>query len=193
MSAVSGVRTRLQRIGIGWAAPAAMAIAAVVRTPGLTRPGVLVFDEQYYAPGAAEMLQWGAVHGLAKHPPLGWWLIASGIEVFGFNPLGWRIAALLAGVATVGAVSAAVRRLTGDQRLAFLAGLLCALDGVMFSLGRLAMLDVFVGLFVCARRLGAGRVLGDPGRRSAGAAPRRGRRARRGRVGRLRSSGRWPR
>ncbi len=148
MSASSGVRGRLQQIGIGWAAPAAMTIAAVTRAPGLTRPGVLVFDEQYYAPGAAEMLQWGAVHGLAKHPPLGWWFIASGIEVFGFTPLGWRIAALLAGIATVGAVCAAVRRLTGDQRLAFLAGLLCALDGVMFSLGRLAMLDVFVGLFV---------------------------------------------
>jgi 4-amino-4-deoxy-L-arabinose transferase-like glycosyltransferase len=125
-----------------------MAIALVTRLPGLTSPGVLVFDEQYYAPGAAEMLQWGAVHGLAKHPPLGWWLIASGIELFGFTPLGWRIAALIAGVATVGAVCAAVRRLVHDQRLAFLAGLLCALDGVMFSLGRLAMLDVFVGLFI---------------------------------------------
>ena len=97
----------------------AMAVAVVTRIPGLGQPGVLVFDEQYYVPGAAEMLQWGAMHGLAKHPPLGWWLIASGIELFGFTPTGWRVASLIAGVATVGAVSAAARRLTGDQRLAF--------------------------------------------------------------------------
>jgi dolichyl-phosphate-mannose--protein O-mannosyl transferase len=136
------------RSRIGWAAPLVMTLAVVTRIPGLGQPGVLVFDEQYYAPGAAEMLQWGAVHGLAKHPPLGWWLIASGIELFGFTPTGWRVASLVAGVATVGAVCAATRRLTGDQWLAFAAGTLCALDGVMFTTGRLGMLDSFVGLFV---------------------------------------------
>ena len=148
MSAKQTLRHWAARSGVGWATPLAMAVAVVTRIPGLGQPGVLVFDEQYYAPGAAEMLQWGAVHGLAKHPPLGWWLIASGIEVFGFTPTGWRVASLIAGVATVGAVSAAARRLTGDQRLALAAGLLCALDGVMFTTGRLGMLDSFVGLFV---------------------------------------------
>ena len=133
---------------IGWAAPLTMALALLTRLPGLSRPGVLVFDEQYWVTGAVDLIQWGSTHGQFKHPPLGQWMIASGISTFGLTPFGWRVAALLAGVATVGVVSATVRKLTGDQVLAACAGTLCALDGVMFTTGRMGMLDVFVGLFV---------------------------------------------
>ena len=125
-----------------------MVLALLTRLPGLSRPGVLVFDEQYWVTGAVDLIQWGSTHGQFKHPPLGQWLIASGISLFGLTPFGWRVAALLAGVATVGVVSATVRKLTGDQVLAACAGTLCALDGVMFTTGRIGMLDVFVGLFV---------------------------------------------
>ena len=31
------------------------------------------------------------------HPPLGKWLIALGIRIFGMNPVGWRIGAAVAG------------------------------------------------------------------------------------------------
>lgn len=131
-----------------WAAPAAMLLALVTRLPGFTRPGFLVFDEQYYVSNAADLIQWGSVHGRFTQPPLGQWLIASGIGAFGFDPFGWRIASLIAGVLTVGVVAAAVRRLTRDEFLAFWAAAFCALDGVMFTMGRIGMLDVFVGLFV---------------------------------------------
>jgi len=131
-----------------WPAPAAMALALVTRLPLLGYPKVLVFDEVYYAPDAVDTLQWAAEHGRAKHPPLGKWLIAGGIRVFGFTPFGWRIASLLAGVVVVGLVAASVRRLTRRNEVAFAAGVLTAADGVMFTSGRLAMLDVFVALFV---------------------------------------------
>lgn len=125
-----------------------MVIALATRLPGLGSPPFLVFDEVFYAPDALDTLQWGAERGRAVHPPLGKLLIAAGIRVFGFTPVGWRIAALLAGVAVVGLSAAVVHRLTGRPRLACAAGLLVALDGVMFTTGRLAMLDVFVALFV---------------------------------------------
>lgn len=125
-----------------------MALALLTRLPGLTRPGFLVFDEQYWVTGAVDLIQWGSTHGQFKHPPLGQWLISTGISTFGLTPFGWRVAALVAGVATVGVVAATVRKLTGDQVLAACAGTLCALDGVMFTTGRVGMLDVFVGLFV---------------------------------------------
>lgn len=131
-----------------WPAPAAMALALVTRLPLLGYPKVLVFDEVYYATDAVDTLQWAAEHGRAKHPPLGKWLIASGIRLFGFTPFGWRIASLIAGVIVVGLVAASVRRLTRRNGVAFAAGVLTAADGVMFTSGRLAMLDVFVALFV---------------------------------------------
>lgn len=127
-----------------------MAVAAATRLPLLAHPPFMVFDEVFYAPDALDTLQWGAERGRAVHPPLGKLLIAGGIRIFGFTPLGWRFAALVAGVLVVGITAAVVNRLTGRPKLACLAGLLVALDGVMFTTGRLAMLDVFVALFVMA-------------------------------------------
>ena len=103
-----------------------MALALITRLPLLGYPKVLVFDEVYYATDAVDTLQWGAEHGRAKHPPLGKWLIASGIRVFGFAPFGWRFASLIAGVIVVGLVAATVRRLTRRNDIAFAAGVLTA-------------------------------------------------------------------
>ncbi|HEX2235891.1 MAG TPA: phospholipid carrier-dependent glycosyltransferase, partial [Actinomycetota bacterium] len=86
---------------------AVVALAALVRLPRLSDPQSLVFDETYYAKDACIY-----VHGPAAlcgidseqtqvHPPLGKWLIAAGIRVFGYNALGWRAAPALAGLVTV--------------------------------------------------------------------------------------------
>ena len=105
----------------------------------------MVFDEVYYALDAADLLRHG-VESSPAHPPLAKWFIAAGIRVFGFTPVGWRSAALLAGVALVLVTWLAARKVTDHGGLAFLAGFLVALDGIAFVTGRLALLDVFVAV-----------------------------------------------
>ncbi len=133
-----------------WPSLVPMAVALVTRLPRLGHPPFMVFDEVFYAPDALDTLQWGAERGRAVHPPLGKLLIAAGIRLFGFTPFGWRFGALVAGIAVVGLTAAVVNRLTRRPRLACAAGLLVSVDGVMFTTGRLGMLDVFVALFVMA-------------------------------------------
>jgi dolichyl-phosphate-mannose--protein O-mannosyl transferase len=109
----------------------------------------LVFDEIYYVLDAADLLRHG-VEANPAHPPLAKWLIAGGIRVVGFTPVGWRTASLLAGVALVLLTWLAVRKVTGKPSLAVAAGVLVALDGIAFVTGRLALLDVFVAVATTA-------------------------------------------
>ncbi len=109
----------------------------------------MVFDELYYALDAADLLRHG-VEASPAHPPLAKWLIAAGIQVAGFTPTGWRLGALLAGVALVVVTWWGARVVTGDDRLAFGAGLLVTFDGIAFVTGRLALLDGFVALVTTA-------------------------------------------
>ncbi len=128
------------------AAPAALVgLVLVTRLPRLGRPRALVFDEVYYALDAADLLRHG-VESSPAHPPLAKWLIAAGIQVFGFTPVGWRSAAVVAGVALVLVTWLAARKVTDHGGLAFLAGALVALDGIAFVTGRLALLDAFVAV-----------------------------------------------
>ncbi len=122
-------------------------VTFAVRLPYLARPPVYVFDEVYYAPDAADLLQWGAESGRAVHPPLGKWLIGAGIRVFGFTPLGWRISSVVAGALVAVLVAGTVRVLGGRPLLVLCAGLAVCVDGIMFVTSRLALLDVFVALF----------------------------------------------
>lgn len=120
------------------------AITAVSRIIGLARPSILVFDEVYYATQAWEVSQRGVEQGLVVHPPLAKWVIAFGIRVLGFNPWGWRVMSLLAGVVVVMATTVIAYRLLGKLTAAAIAGLIVMTDGIAFTTGRLALLDGFV-------------------------------------------------
>lgn len=135
---VSGPRPVVAILGL-------VGLTLATRLPGLDRPRAFVFDEIYYALDAAELLRHG-VEPAAAHPPLGKWLIAAGIQVAGFTPTGWRLAALLAGIALVLVTWWAARTVTDDPWLALLGAGLVALDGIAYVTGRLALLDVFVAL-----------------------------------------------
>jgi dolichyl-phosphate-mannose-protein mannosyltransferase len=87
---------------------------------------------------------------VSPHPPLGKWLISLGIRVFGYNPLGWRVAALAAGVLTVALLYLLARRILGTLLGAGIAAGLLAIDPLHFVHSRVAMLDVFVTLFIVA-------------------------------------------
>jgi dolichyl-phosphate-mannose-protein mannosyltransferase len=86
--------------------------------------------------------------GRPAHPPLGKWVIALGIEAFGYTPFGWRVGVALAGSLTVLLIYLTGRRLLRHPAAAALAAVLVALDGLALTSSRIAMLDAVLGLFV---------------------------------------------
>lgn len=154
-----------------WIAPLAiLVLAAALRLWTLDRPDVLVFDELYYVRDAVTQLVYGyptawpdddpafggerarnflAEAGAVAHPPLGKWLIGLGILLLGPDSgWGWRIAAAVSGVITVG-ITMRVGYIVGrGMWVACFAGLLLAVDGVHVVLSRVSLLDGFLTLFV---------------------------------------------
>ena len=115
-----------------------------------TSPQIL--DEGYYVPEALNFL-----HGLSmnypQHPPLGKWLIASGIFVFGNNPAGMRACSILFGVISIFLVYFIGKKLTAKWSPAgnfipLLATFLLATENLTFLMGHVATLDVFYVTFM---------------------------------------------
>ena len=154
-----------------WIGPTlVLGIAVLLRFWALDRPSTLVFDELFYVRDAISQLAHGfpttwpddepsmageratafsAIASQAVHPPLGKWLIGLGILVFGpENGWGWRSAAALFGVLTVGIVMRLGWLLSRSTIVACFAGLILALDGVHVTLSRVSILDGFLAFFV---------------------------------------------
>jgi len=132
--------------------------AAILRLWQLGTPNSLVFDEIYYVDGARDYLAHGVELADGKgefvvHPPVGKWLIASGIALFGDNPIGWRIAAALFGTLAIVLIFLIAYRLFASFNLALLAGALTALDGLHLVMSRTALLDIFLTFFLLAALL----------------------------------------
>jgi dolichyl-phosphate-mannose--protein O-mannosyl transferase len=146
-----------------WVALGAVTMmAAAVRLVGLASPAGFVFDEIFYARNACRFVIDTAQCGIddlvsGAHPPLGNWLIGIGIRIFGYNEFGWRIAAAAAGTLGVALLYVLVRRLlaervpaTAGMVGATVASALLGVDLLDVVQSRVAMLDVFVTLFVIA-------------------------------------------
>jgi dolichyl-phosphate-mannose-protein mannosyltransferase len=128
-----------------WVVPTVITLAAAVLLfVRLGQPDAIIFDEVYYVEDARSILDRGVEAGFAVHPPVGKWLIATGIALFGDAPFGWRAAGAFAGAVTVFLTVLIARRLTGRPGLGALAGGLLALDGVFVVQARTAMLDIFL-------------------------------------------------
>ena len=114
-----------------------------------------IFDEVYYVDGARDLLKFGVeVSGNSPefivHPPIGKWLIAGGIQVFGDNAFGWRFATALAGSLMILLIALIAHRLFRNQLLTALASALMAVDGLALVHSRTALLDNFLALFILA-------------------------------------------
>jgi len=157
-----GTTPRLARLSpmppdraLSWVATGILTlIAAVIRLWGIGFPPGKQFDEVYYATEGAEMLRQGYENNpgymFIVHPPLGKWLVAAGIKVFGDEPVGWRVPAAVAGALCVLILVRVVRRMTRSTLLGCVAGLLLAVDGLSVVQSRFALLDIFLALFVLA-------------------------------------------
>jgi dolichyl-phosphate-mannose--protein O-mannosyl transferase len=114
-----------------------------------------IFDEVYYVDGARDLLKFGVeVSGNSPefivHPPIGKWLIAGGIQIFGDNAFGWRFATALAGSLMILLIALIAHRLFRNSLLTALASALMAVDGMALVHSRTALLDNFLALFILA-------------------------------------------
>ena len=165
-----------------WGGPLAVtALAAVLRLWNLGNPHFLVFDETYYVKDAWTLMhlgyesQWpaeadasfnsGTVDGYLNsgsfvvHPPLGKWIIALGLAVFGAqDAIGWRISTAIVGILMVALVTIIARGLFKSTLLATIAGGLLAIDGNAIVMSRVGLLDGILAFIVL---LGFGAVLLD--------------------------------
>ena len=162
-----------------WVVPALMVVlAGILRFVYLAHPNAIVFDETYYAKDAYSYLHYGYELNWTKeangtfvagspsgllmdspeyvvHPPLGKWMIAAGMAIFGDNnPFGWRFSAALIGTLSVALVAYAAWLLFRSMTVATIAAILASVDGLMFVESRLALLDIFqmfwiLATFVC--------------------------------------------
>lgn len=158
---------------LGWLVPLLItALAGVLRLRNLDVPHLLIFDETYYAKDAYALLTAGHelvwpegaddrwLSGSADpteegsyvvHPPLGKWLIAIGIQLFGIESgFGWRVSAAVAGTLGVLLITLIAQRMFRSVFLGAVAGVLTAVDGHHLVMSRVAMLDIFLMLFVLA-------------------------------------------
>ena len=123
-------------------------VAGILRFYNLGYPERIYFDETYYAPQGQEMIQRGVEEGFAVHPPVGKWLIGAGIAIFGYDAFGFRSAAAAAGTLVVLMSYFVGLRLFRRRGVAALAAFFVALDGLALTMSRIAMLDVFLSMFV---------------------------------------------
>ncbi|WP_419721890.1 dolichyl-phosphate-mannose--protein mannosyltransferase [Rothia nasisuis] len=158
----------------GWIAPLlVLLLAGLLRFVNLANPNAIVFDETYYAKDAYSLLHFGyernwsedanatfvagnpsgilETPGYVVHPPVGKWMIAFGMAIFGDdNPLGWRFAAALTGTLSIGLVMLAGWLLFRSVTVATLAGLLLSIDGLHLVQSRFALLDIFLMFWLLA-------------------------------------------
>jgi len=157
---------------VRWLAPLVItALAAVLRLANLAHPHTLAFDETYYVKdawslwvlgyegswgdGANEAFLTGDTSALGEtgsfvvHPPLGKWIIALGMGLFGAgNSAAWRLMVALVGTATVLLVYFVAKELTRSIVAASVAGLLLAIDGLSIVMSRIGLLDGILTFFL---------------------------------------------
>ncbi len=108
----------------------------------ITRPNEPLFDEQHYVPDARRIVN-GEGTLRMEHPPLAKLIVAGGIKIFGDNPWGWRMPAVILSIIALMAFYDICRRLGTSHRTAFLATLLLSTENLMFIHSGMAMLDIF--------------------------------------------------
>lgn len=130
-----------------------VAAALFMRLFRLSTPNTLIFDEIYYVDGARDLLKFGVEISANKpefivHPPVGKWMIAVGIQVFGDNPFGWRVVVALLGTLSILLIAKIASRLFGALGYGLIAALLALFDGLNLVMSRTALLDITLTTFL---------------------------------------------
>ncbi len=144
---VTRLRDRFTPWGLGL-------LALAIRLWHLGSPKGFVFDEVYYAQNANSLLHHGveldpksgAAHFIV-HPPVGKWVIAAGIKLFGYHEFGWRFSGALLGAVSIVMIYFIAQRLFNNYFLSLSAGILMSADGLHLVMSRTALLDIFLMFF----------------------------------------------
>lgn len=128
-------------------------LGAVPRVRRLGATEGFAWDESYYVP-AGQAYRTGEFAVNFEHPPLAKWAIAAGIEILGDEPVGWRLAAVIAGITTVPLTWLLIRRILHSPWWATFGASLAAVDGMLIVQSRTAILDsllppLVVGAALC--------------------------------------------
>lgn len=124
-------------------------------------PEKYVFDEVYHAV-TAKLISRGDVRAYEwhnpppepntavdwLHPPYAKYTQALSMLVFGENSFGWRFSSVLFGCLVVFLTAKIAEELFQDTVLALLAAFLVSLDGLVFTMSRIAMNDIHVTAFI---------------------------------------------
>jgi dolichyl-phosphate-mannose--protein O-mannosyl transferase len=113
-----------------------------------------VFDEVYYPKFGLDYLQGNPLFD--AHPPLGKYIIALGIQLFGYNPFGYRFFNAIAG-SLIPVITCALAYQLSTQGLQprnsspttwpLLAGWFTAMDGLLLVESRLGLINIYIVLF----------------------------------------------
>lgn len=129
-------------------------IGLVMRLWNLGNPKGYIFDEVYYAQNANSLARYGVeitAKGMADfivHPPVGKWLIALGIKVFGFNEFGWRVSSAVIGSLAIVLIYLVAQKLFSNSLVSSIAAILTLADGLHLVHSRTALLDIFLMFFI---------------------------------------------
>jgi dolichyl-phosphate-mannose--protein O-mannosyl transferase len=141
--------TRVRWTRGDWVALVALTLGAgILRFVRLATPSSLIGDEGFYVNDACWYLHSsgdacdiGSEMNL-EHPPLGKWIIAASMRLFGESPYGSRVLIAILGTLTIPLVYVLARRLLRSSLGASVAAGLLVVDFAHFPLSRTAMLDV---------------------------------------------------
>lgn len=158
--------------GWAWLLPLLpVVLGGFLRFWDLGHPQDIAFDETYYVKDSWSIIlsgyerSWpedaddGFIAGnppdpldeaaYAVHPPLGKILIGVGMWLFGpGDAFGWRFSSAVAGTAMILLVVIAAALMFRSPVVAAIAGLALSVDGLHLSHSRLALLDIFLALFL---------------------------------------------
>jgi len=125
-----------------------MAIALVAfatRFWNLDGTADVVFDEAYYPKFAQNYLRGEPLFD--AHPPLAKYIIAIGIQIFGYAPFGYRCMTALAGALLPLVTYEVVWQLSDRRGWAWLTGWFVAMDGLLLVESRFGLINIYILLF----------------------------------------------
>ena len=111
-----------------------------------------MFDEVYFTRTAVGYMHLQSPYEWT-HPPLGKFIIATGIAAFGLNPFGWRIMGIIFGMLMIPLIYLLGKKMFGSWIGGFTAAFLLTFDFMHFTEARLGITDTYVVFFSLASQL----------------------------------------
>ena len=131
----------------------AVALGVWARLYHLGFPPKIMWDEKYFPVMANKFLH--GAYQFDLHPPLGKFILAVGITLFGDEPLGWRIMPALFGLALLPLAAVLGWYCLKERVGAMLLTIFFAVETIFIVHSRVGVMDIFLVFFVLATFLAA--------------------------------------